>query len=138
MGEDEDIQVATLATLPVDATVSSITAYINGNGTNPYRFAIYSDSGGEPGNLIVETAAEGTSPTEWKTLSVTPTVLTAGNYWLALSMSNKFHDYFYEDTGGQTRFKNHNGAINGYLSTWGTSDGSFTYKVSIYADYTPQ
>ncbi len=75
----------TQVTLAKDGTLNSITAYIE-NRHGKVRYAIYSDSGGEPGSLIVETDVQTSEwQDDWKTISVPPTPLTAGTYWLALS-----------------------------------------------------
>ena len=68
---------------------------------------------------------------------MTPTVLTAGTYWLALSFENGNARYYYESTGGQTRYVVKDAAKNGYLSNWGTSTATYPRKISIYGTYTP-
>lgn len=130
------IQLATQVTLPEDGTVESITAYVY--DTFDVRYAVYDDAGGVPGNLVVETATAQppASGPDWFTLSVTPTALTAGTYWLALAFRHDAQRY-YQEAGGETRYKNNDAVTNGYLSSWGVSDDSFTIKVSIYATYTP-
>ena len=130
------IQIATQVTLPQDGTVESITAYVY--RTFDVRYSVYDDAGGEPGNLIVEsgTASPPASGPDWLTLSVTPTALTAGTYWLALAFVHNQQRY-YQESGGETRYRNADAVTDGYLSTWGVSDNSFTIKVSIYATYTP-
>ena len=136
----DEIQIATQATLAVDATVTSITAYIDypiPQDTELFRFAIYTDAGGEPGTLIAETAVLTEAGNGWKTIALPATSLTAGTYWLALSLNSSDISYRQESSGGETRYKTWEAVVNGYLPTWGTSDSSFPYKVSIYATYTP-
>jgi hypothetical protein len=129
-------QVATKVTLSEDGTLKSITAYINGKN-NLSRAAVYTDSGGEPGTLVVESAAENEAATTWHAFTVPDTPLTAGTYWLAVSFTDKIQAYFYEATGGQTRHVANDAVANGFLSNWGASSGSYPYQVSIYGTYTP-
>lgn len=130
-------QIGTQAVMPENGTLTSITAYIDpGGGGKDYRFAIYTDNAGEPGNLIVETAVDNQSGTGWKTISVTPTPLTAGTYWLALSFAHGGQAYYHADTGGNTRHKLHNAVGNGFISVWPGSTTPYTHKVSIYGTYT--
>ena len=53
-----DQQLATRAVLTEDGTVTSISAYVKGPTSKLLRYAVYSDSGGEPGSLIVESAVQ--------------------------------------------------------------------------------
>jgi hypothetical protein len=129
------VQVATQVTLPEDGTLKSITAYINGRNTL-CRAAIYTDSGGEPGTLVVQSDPEAKGATDWYTFTVPDTPLTAGTYWLAVSFSDRQQQYFYESSGGQVRHVAHDAVNNGFLATWGASSESNPYKVSIYGTYT--
>lgn len=130
-------QIGTEVVMPENGTLTSITAYIDpGGGGKDYRFAIYTDNAGEPGNLIVETAVDGQSGTGWKTISVAPTPLTAGTYWLALSFSHGGQEYYHTDTGGNTRHKLHNAVGNGFIPVWPGATTPYTHQVSIYGTYT--
>jgi hypothetical protein len=132
----QNVQIATQVTLSEDGTLKSITAYINGRD-KLCRSAIYTDSGGEPGTLIVESDAATKSLTDWHTFTVADTPLTAGTYWLAVSFSDRQQQYFYEPTGGQTRHVAHDAVTGGFLGNWGASSGIYPYQVSIYGTYTP-
>jgi hypothetical protein len=132
------VQVGTRVSLAEDGTLNSITAYIDpGGGGKDYRFAIYTDNAGEPGNLIVQSAVDNQSGIGWKTINVTPTPLTAGTYWLALSFSFSGQAYYHTDTGGNTRHKLHNAVDNGFISVWPGETTPYPYQVSIYGTYTP-
>jgi hypothetical protein len=132
------VQVGTQVVLPEDGTLESIAAYINpGGGGKDYRYAIYTDNAGEPGNLIVETAVDNQGGTGWKTIPVTPTPLTAATYWLALSFSHGTQAYYHTDSGGNTRHKLHNAVQNGFISVWPGATTPYPYQVSIYGTYTP-
>lgn len=131
-------QVAMQAILPEDGTVTSITAYLKGPPPEPIRYAIYSDTAGEPDTLIVESATDevGSTTYHWHTVGITPTHLTAGTYWLAVAFS---HDSTYcvqSGTGaGQLRFKSHDAVANGFINNWAGSDDSNTRQISIYGTY---
>jgi hypothetical protein len=136
----QDFQYATQMVLPEDGTVTSISAYVMGTSTpKKLCYALYTDSSGEPGTLIVESVAEaiGVTTYHWHEISITPTELSAGTYWLALAF--EFKNMYVKQSapgGGQTRHKNNDAVANGFLSSWGASDASNTRCLSIYATYT--
>ncbi len=121
----------TQATLNKDATITEIVAYIRGPIGEAVRFGIYSDSGGEPGTKIVETELDKltVSTAHWHTIDITPTDLSAGTYWLAISFSNTSM-YYYYTSGGQTRHKYSD--TPALPSSWGVSDFYPTWTFSIY------
>lgn len=132
-------QIATQAVMPVDGDVTRIWGYVKGKNNKRVRYAIYTDAGGEPGSLIVQSTKEKTNDgTYWMSIDIPATTLTAGTYWLALSFDHSAMGYQHDSgAAGQTRYRNWNGCSDGYLSNWGTSDDSFTVKVAIYGEYTP-
>ena len=136
----ENVQYATQTVLPEDGTVTSISAYVTGaSAPKKLCYALYTDSSGEPGTLIIESVAEaiGVTTYHWHEISITPTELSAGTYWLALAF--EFKNMYVKQSapgGGQTRHKNNDAVANGFLSSWGTSDASNTRRLSIYATYT--
>ncbi len=135
-GAVKDRQIATQVTLSVDGTLTEITAYIKGGG-NDVRYALYSDLAGEPDTLIVETAVDtAPSTTDWFTITVPATPLTAGTYWLALSLDTNSQRYYYDGAGGQNR-ENGNAAIGGgYSATWGAPTSTDTRKIAIHGSFT--
>ena len=132
---NEDVEksryIATQATLAQNATLVSISAYLDAN-TRPYRFAIYTDVDGEPGSLIVQTDEGAGGGLDWHTLPTTPTPLAAGTYWLALAYNHASQNHFFEDSGGQTRYAGGNPLTNGFGDEWQFTFGSYPYKISIY------
>ncbi len=134
-----DTQFATQVTLPEDGTVTSISAHVKGPVTKMLCYALYTDSSGEPGTLVVESVAEATGLNEyhWHQISITPTALSAGTYWLALAFSFK-NTYVTQSAEGlgQTRHKSYDAVSSGFLASWGASDVSNTRRLSIYATYT--
>jgi Tfp pilus assembly protein PilX len=133
-------QLAMQAALFEDGTVVSISAHVKGPSPKMLRFAIYSDAAGEPDALIVESATGvvGSNSYYWHTMDITPTHLTTGTYWLALSFN---HDGVYcvqSGVGeGQLRQKSHDAVGGGFLASWGASDDSNTRQISIYGTYVP-
>lgn len=131
-----DRQIATQVTLLQDATLLSISAYLE-TEDEKFGFAIYSDDNGEPGTLLASTGfvvdpdggGEG-----WKTLTVPETPLSAGTYWLALALDDKWQSYFFQSTGGQSRIYNYNPFFSGFSSSWGNGP-SGTQQISIYGTY---
>jgi len=135
-----DTQYATQTVLPKDGTVTSISAYVTGTSTpKKLCYALYTDSSGEPGTLIIESVAEaiGTTTYHWHEISITPTELSAGTYWLALAFEFRSMNVTQSAEGlGQTRHRSNDAVANGFLASWGTSDVSNTRRLSIYATYT--
>jgi len=90
----------------------------------------------EPGELLGQTDKESMieSAWHWHTSDLTaPVELTAGTYWLAASFNGFTHLYSYDSGSGKTRHKNYDGVNNGFISNWGSSNGSYTRRMSIYA-----
>jgi hypothetical protein len=140
LGGVADQQIARQAILCEDGTVTSISAYVKGPKSKKLRYAIYADSGGEPGALIIESAADamGSVGFHWHTIDIAPTHLTAGTYWLALAFDHFNSSARQSDLGkGQLRHKNYDAVGSGFAAAWGASDVSNTTRISIYATYTP-
>lgn len=129
-------QLATRVTLTESGTLTSISAYVTGDKSKDYGFAIYSNVGGEPGTLLAATNFINSTPTGWKTIPVSPVALPAGDYWLALTFDRNGMEFFYEPTGGETRIIVNDAVANGWLNAWGSS-AQYNYRVSIYGTYTP-
>jgi len=75
-------------TMPEDGTVTTMSAYsrFSSGQTSQYRVGIYTDNAGEPGNLIVGSAAGyQTTSFAWNVFDITDTFLPAGTYWLAFA-----------------------------------------------------
>ncbi len=135
-----NFQLAMQVVLSENGMLASILAYTRGPTPKEIRFAIYSDNGGEPGSLIVQSDATNIVPVGylWHEIDITTTVLSTGTYWLAIgfemqSMNIKQSD----DAGtGQVRIKNQNATETGFDASWGASDESDSKRVSMYAVYT--
>jgi hypothetical protein len=97
----DDIQIATPVLITENIQATSIAVYTSKSGKK-LRLAIYSDNNGRPGSLLVETGQEEvtTNSAHWKEVSITPTDLEAGAYWVAVSFQDRDQSYLYEDTDG--------------------------------------
>lgn len=139
-GHEEKSQLGTLATLSEDATLKSISAHFTitgGGGKSPVRFAIYDvDASNNPRNLLASTASVEVSSTGWTTLNTAPIALTAGNYYLALSIQRATKVACnYALDGSTTQIVYYNAAVQDFKPTWGTSDEVYSMRASIYATY---
>ena len=128
--------VAAQMNLPEDGTVTLITAYMKGAPPKDARFAIYADSGGEPGALIVQSDPfDPPGGWGWKIVDVAPTPLTAGTYWLGAHFSGVSQVWVY---GGAGAIRQKNSAFGGGPpDPWGASDDTYVGSMSIYASYAP-
>lgn len=136
----DGVQAATMITITEEIEASSISAYIKGNNVF-FNFAIYSDDGNKPGELIVEGKKEkGTSNTAyWHTMEIDTTTLTPGTYWLAITCSNR-NGYYHYDANAEPVDQLHiiNGSgVNGFNDTWSVSNSTEQAGISIYLTAEP-
>lgn len=134
-------QIGTRATLTEEGTVQALTVYLSFpfGGSSDVTMAIYNvDNNDNPKDLIVNTTLTKFSSTGWHSLPVAPTVLTAGEYYLAVSYrsSDCFHHYDILG-GGETHESNWDASKkNDWKSSWNSS-GDAAKRLSIYATYEP-
>ena len=128
----QQIQIASPVTIGQAMSVTSLTAYIS-KKDKKVRYAIYTDSSGEPGTLLAETEqVKMTESNGWLEIPLdAPVAVSAGTYWLALSFEDKDQEYYY-DTTGSMRHRTYNAYGNGFLASWGTSDASYTRLLDMY------
>lgn len=126
-------------TLTEALTVASLTAYVNGGEDGgKLRMAIYDDGSSAPGSLLAQTSKLN-APEEawqWVTGSLTSLTLSPGTYWLALSLDSEDNDarYGYQSGGSNnTQYHSMNAVGDGFNSTWGSSSGSGSRQLCIYA-----
>ncbi|MEM9345268.1 MAG: LamG-like jellyroll fold domain-containing protein [Planctomycetota bacterium] len=136
----ENDQAATQFTLTEAMTVTSMSAYLWGaDDGGDVRFAIYEDSSGSPGALIAESNRESLREESWgwETEPIGPVNLSAGTYWLALSIEGDDGTARYRyQSGGTTRHNTNNGVDNGFNDPWGASSSTLSHTISIYASGT--
>jgi Tfp pilus assembly protein PilX len=133
-------QVATQVVITRAGTLTGMTAYVNGPPPKLVRYAVYTDSGGEPGTLLAQTATGAiiNNQSYWHTLTLPATTVSAGTYWLALGFEHSNEYYFYDtNSAGKYRVVSNDSITNGFKSSWGTSSTSGVRRISIYANITP-
>ena len=136
LSQNKNKIVAARMVLPEDGTVTLVTTYLQGPANKDVRFAVYADSSGEPGELMVQSGiSQTTGGSAWYAASVPPTPLSAGAYWLAVHCSHASHMPFYGGTGAIRRKEQSFGS--GPPDPWGSSDDTYVGSMSIYATYTP-
>ena len=135
------MQIATQVTLPVDGLFNGLSGYFNFHDRNTrLRCGIYTDNTDEPGNLVTETGAvrPDLPGPQWSTIELPPVQLPAGTYWIAFGFENNDGQYYYEsDSSQEVRYKTRNLISKRFSTSWGTSDGWHTRRISFYATYTP-
>lgn len=132
----ENRQIATLVTVPQEGSITGLAIYGDGPPPKQLRLAVYSDSGGEPGNLLAQTSAVGiaSNTPQWETVTLNPPLaVEPGQYWLAFGYEHSNMYYYYGAGGGQTRFRNNDAVANGFTPTWGASASTDTRRISLYA-----
>jgi len=130
-------QVAMRVLLPADATVTSMTVYLQAGppSDTELRYAVYSDSGAEPDALIVQSAVDTKGAGNvWKTIDLPDTLLAAGHYWLAVTTDHLATRYRYDESCGEVRHVIHNAVAGGFRAAWGASTASYNRRVSMFAD----
>ena len=76
--------VATKYILSQAGTVTQVSIYASKSGN--VKAAIYADNSGQPGSLLVaNNVATSVAAGQWTTISIGPTSLTAGTYWIAFN-----------------------------------------------------
>lgn len=128
---------ATRVTLNSDETIVSISARLSfpSGGSSSVTYAIYDvGASNKPNNLITFSALITTDLEGWFTLPVTPTALTAGEYYLVLWHGHNNLSFHYDSTGGESYTRFEKVSQFGWPATWpnGPSDSR---RISIYATY---
>ncbi|MCZ6651415.1 MAG: hypothetical protein O7D91_00080, partial [Planctomycetota bacterium] len=96
-------------------------------------------SGGEPDQLIVESAARETDVNafKWVTINMPATTLAAGDYWIAFGLDHANMAFKKKVGGGAVRYKDYDAIPDGYLSAWGASDFSVAWQIGAFANFVP-
>lgn len=119
----------TRASLPQTAPVTSISFYSGLSGN--VKVGIYADSNGPSNVVIGPVETVGSTAGAWNTVTVTPTSLTAGTYWIC-GQTNTAGALKY-DSVGTGRY-----VILAYGAAWpgpGAGWVSAAVSVSVYASY---
>lgn len=136
--EERRVQIATKVQLTEAGTVQSITAYLQSTKSQKFCFAIYSHNAlfDRPIALLAQTAIEKAPASGWMTLTIAPTSLTPGTYWLALSYEDNQTSHR-EESGGTSHRYDFRATQWGFAPLWGLPSTSSATRVSIYANYVP-
>jgi len=129
-------QLSTQVTASSNMTIKSIIAYVGGKKDKDIRYALYTDTSGEPGTLIVEsaTARQSTDSYAWFSIDIADTAIVSGTtYWLALAFNHNNQNYTYDGGVGEVRYNNTDAAASGFDASWGSSTASLSRRISIYA-----
>ncbi len=124
--------VAQQVTLSQSATIQSLSYYVS-TASGQLRLGIYNNNGSNPGTLVAETAPF-TTVTGWNTQPVTtPTLLSAGTYWLAFLPQDNTLAGRVTVSGTGRHYTFTFGPLPAAFSTSPTSD---TFHFSLYATLT--
>ncbi len=110
-------QIAFRVTLAEAGTLTSISVYLNGVPPKEVRYGLYTDSGGEPDQLVVQSIARETDVNafKWVTINMPATTLAAGDYWIAFALDHSNMEFMKKDGGGSIRYKNYDPIPSGFL-----------------------
>jgi hypothetical protein len=130
-------------TMTEKGRVTSLTAYLDGKGggmsSQKVRYALYRDSGGLPGALIVQSAevnVQAGQAASWVSAGVTPVDLTPGNYWIVIHTGDNtgvVRDY---GDGAANWYSNADTYSDGASATFGPGNTG-TVTLSAAAVYYP-
>ncbi|MCB9136481.1 MAG: hypothetical protein H6636_13725 [Anaerolineales bacterium] len=125
-----DVISAQQATLSARASLQSISLYVN-NPAGQLRLGLYGDSGGYPGNLIIQSPSM-LSATGWNTYNFPSPHITldAGNYWLAFLPEDDALTLPIENTG-INHYYNH--PFGNMISPFPNLEASGTFHYSVFA-----
>lgn len=117
-------------------TVSSITAYVASvdSASRQYSLAIYSDSSGNPGNLLVQGGNGTLTANSWNTLPVSTNVSAGSYYWLCYNTSTPDENQNnLRYTNGATPAAWKARAFGSWPASFGLPDAQWTDPYSMYA-----
>jgi hypothetical protein len=131
----DGMQIACRVSIGTGGALKSISYYGGGPTSKDYRLALYTDSHGEPGALVAQTAVTrlGSNAAAWRTAAVigTPPNVSAGDYWIAVGVEHKQMDVYYGSVG-EIRFKSGDVIDGSYSSSWGSSISSLPAALNAY------
>jgi hypothetical protein len=130
--------------LPVAASVSKLTVYLQPTGTagsQMFTGLIYADNNGSPGALLGTTSQitfQSTQQAGWYDLIFpTPVSLSAGNYWIGMISGTSSHIAAFRYTSvTNSRAYNNDNYLNGATNPFGTPTFD-SELMSAYATYSP-
>lgn len=134
-----DKKTGSLYSLPVAATIYSISCYMAANiGTCSARTAIYSNNAGAPDALLaVSQEITGIDTTlAWRTFDlITPVELMPGDYWLVIHGGDGNWRWRYSDGNPNQNVSAADIYADGPSDPFGTPTAYSAFALSIYASY---
>lgn len=139
-GSSSGQQIGTRATLSEAGTVTELSVYLSFpfGGSTDFTLALYDvDANNDPQNLLVKTALGSASSSGWHSLPISPTALTPGEYYLAVSYGSSACYHRYDLFLGESHISNINvSQTNNWPASW-ISHSTSSARLSIYATYDP-
>ncbi|HSA83584.1 MAG TPA: hypothetical protein VLF20_01710, partial [Patescibacteria group bacterium] len=90
--------LCTLIEVPDSGTVTSVSTHIQNTQANLFKVAIYTDNGGQPGNLIENTVTQGVPVSnQVNSLTLTNPYHFLGNFWVCTAFNGNVYNYAYTD-----------------------------------------
>ena len=136
VGNVQGKQFAVKVTLPEPGTLTAFGLYMDGIPPKDIRKALYTDLGGEPGSLILETRRYPTRENQWAWVGTAAeeTHLAAGDYWIAFAFEQGNMKFKRKTVagGGQYRRIDHNAISNGFALIWGVSEFAAAWEVPVF------
>jgi fibro-slime domain-containing protein len=124
--------------------IKGVGMYLAAPPSTSVRFALYTDSAGNPGTLLRQsvTAPEGTPgmpPKFIERLFTSPVSVAAGYYWIAVT-NNMPNPNFYRGPGtGTIKIKNNNYTPEpGFPNSFGAASSTISGRMSFYAVCEPK
>ena len=140
-GMSADYKRGTPFTLSDGGTLTSFSAYLDGNGgasgSQDIRMVLYQDAGGVPGAEVVQSSTvtiPAGMPAQWFRFTAPQTVLTAGKYWIVIQTGpNQAVARNYGD-GSIAWYANADTFWDGASNPFG-SGSTGTTTLSVYVSY---
>ena len=125
--------IATKYTLSQAGTVTQVSIYSGKSGN--VKAAIYADNSGAPGGLLVaKNVPTAVGAGQWTTISVAPTSLAAGTYWIAFNEDVNYLRVYKSGATRQAAYMSY--AFSNDMPTSWTPNGYQNLDYICYATYT--
>lgn len=124
-------------TITDNGNVSSITQYVNQDGSNTVACAIFTNNGSTlPDVKVAEDSGNttGTGAAAWLTNNITASLTASTQYWLVGWASDSRTIYW--DAGSANQYITDGGTFETWADPWGGTGTRFARALSIYATYT--
>lgn len=135
-GGGTDLLTATKYTLTEDGNVTKLSFYSTVAGN--IKGALYTDNSGAPDSLIIANNVEvAISANSWVDVSITPTNLTAGVYWIVSKESKDGMRSYKAGGANQLAYKSSVTYADDFPASFGTPSGNQNNDYICYGTYGP-